>query len=192
LRAVQVPASPGSTPARITRCCKPLGAIGDGGMAVTFDAALADRLRRLRQYGWDEERVTHETGWRKWRPCSLPACRDARSTMDERDSVIHHKTGDVSDKNSCENSGAPSGNEQRVRIRSDFCARFNAKRQHLFFQSDPAQSVSDVLQRSDYGRKKGLRTVQEASDPPDRSCQEGRQMGRSKRNERSIKQRARI
>jgi hypothetical protein len=107
LRAVQVPASPGSTPARITRCCKPLGAIGDGGMAVTFDAALVDRLRRLRQYGWDEERVTHETGWRKWRPCSLPACRDARSTMDERDSVIHHKTGDVSDKNSCENSGAP-------------------------------------------------------------------------------------
>jgi hypothetical protein len=40
--------------------------------------------------------------------------------------------------------------------------------------------------------EEGLRTIQEASDPPDRSCQEGRQMGRSKRSERSIEQCARI
>jgi hypothetical protein len=40
--------------------------------------------------------------------------------------------------------------------------------------------------------KRDYCTVQEASDPPDCSCQDGRQMGRSKRNERSIKQRSRI
>jgi dTDP-4-amino-4,6-dideoxygalactose transaminase len=42
---------------------KNLGAIGDGGLIVTSNARIAARLRRLRQYGWeDSKRQTHETG----------------------------------------------------------------------------------------------------------------------------------
>lgn len=38
------------------------GAIGDGGMVVSRNANLARRIRRLRQYGWDEKRTTDEPG----------------------------------------------------------------------------------------------------------------------------------
>ena len=41
---------------------KNLGALGDGGMVVTHDAALAEKLRRLRQYGWERKYYSTEPG----------------------------------------------------------------------------------------------------------------------------------
>jgi dTDP-4-amino-4,6-dideoxygalactose transaminase len=41
---------------------KNLGALGDGGMIVTDDAALAERLRRLRQYGWERKYYSTDSG----------------------------------------------------------------------------------------------------------------------------------
>lgn len=41
---------------------KNLGALGDAGILVTRDPALADAARRLRQYGWDEHRNSQIPG----------------------------------------------------------------------------------------------------------------------------------
>lgn len=41
---------------------KNLGAIGDGGMVLTREPQIAERVRRLHQYGWDDSRQTHEAG----------------------------------------------------------------------------------------------------------------------------------
>lgn len=41
---------------------KNLGALGDGGMVVTDNQVLADRVRSLRQYGWRERYVSEEKG----------------------------------------------------------------------------------------------------------------------------------
>lgn len=41
---------------------KNLGAIGDGGMVVTNSQRISDRVRRIRQYGWDERRETDRLG----------------------------------------------------------------------------------------------------------------------------------
>jgi len=41
---------------------KNLGALGDGGAVVTDDDALAQKLRRLREYGWERKYYTTEPG----------------------------------------------------------------------------------------------------------------------------------
>jgi dTDP-3-amino-3,4,6-trideoxy-alpha-D-glucose transaminase len=41
---------------------KNLGALGDGGAVVCADPAIAARIRRLRQYGWDDRRISMEAG----------------------------------------------------------------------------------------------------------------------------------
>jgi dTDP-4-amino-4,6-dideoxygalactose transaminase len=41
---------------------KNLGALGDGGVVVTSDAAVAARIRALREYGWRERYVSSEAG----------------------------------------------------------------------------------------------------------------------------------
>jgi dTDP-4-amino-4,6-dideoxygalactose transaminase len=42
---------------------KNLGALGDGGMVVTNDPALAERARLLREYGWAERYTSQISGW---------------------------------------------------------------------------------------------------------------------------------
>ncbi|HKU08086.1 MAG TPA: DegT/DnrJ/EryC1/StrS family aminotransferase [Bradyrhizobium sp.] len=46
---------------------KNLGALGDGGAVTTNDAALAERLRQLRQYGWDSKYRVGRAGGRNSR-----------------------------------------------------------------------------------------------------------------------------
>jgi dTDP-4-amino-4,6-dideoxygalactose transaminase len=41
---------------------KNLGALGDGGMAVTGNPAIAEALREIREYGWRERYVSARTG----------------------------------------------------------------------------------------------------------------------------------
>ena len=46
---------------------KNLGALGDGGAVVTGDPKLAERVRRLRQYGWERKYLALERGGRNSR-----------------------------------------------------------------------------------------------------------------------------
>lgn len=52
---------------------KNLGALGDGGALTTNDPALAERLRRLRMYGWGTKYQTVEAGGRNSRLDELQA-----------------------------------------------------------------------------------------------------------------------
>ena len=53
---------------------KNLGAMGDGGAICTNDAALATRIRTLRQYGWHPKYHVTESGGRNSRLDEIQAC----------------------------------------------------------------------------------------------------------------------
>ncbi len=42
---------------------KNLGALGDGGAITTSDPEVEDKLKKLRQYGWDENRISKSPGY---------------------------------------------------------------------------------------------------------------------------------
>jgi dTDP-4-amino-4,6-dideoxygalactose transaminase len=42
---------------------KNLGCLGDGGAVTTSDPSLYEKLKALRQYGWDENRISQRAGW---------------------------------------------------------------------------------------------------------------------------------
>ena len=42
---------------------KNLGALGDGGALSTSNTTIASRASRLRQYGWNENKISEESGW---------------------------------------------------------------------------------------------------------------------------------
>jgi len=42
---------------------KNLGCLGDGGAITTHDPSLYENLRALRQYGWDDHRISRRPGW---------------------------------------------------------------------------------------------------------------------------------
>jgi len=42
---------------------KNLGALGDGGAITTRDPSVYEKLRALRQYGWNENRISQAAGW---------------------------------------------------------------------------------------------------------------------------------
>ena len=42
---------------------KNLGALGDGGALSTSNTTIASRVSRLRQYGWNENKISEESGW---------------------------------------------------------------------------------------------------------------------------------
>jgi aminotransferase EvaB len=52
---------------------KNLGALGDGGMIITDDVAIADSVRVLRQYGWDKKYQVSRAGGRNSRLDELQA-----------------------------------------------------------------------------------------------------------------------
>lgn len=52
---------------------KNLGALGDGGAVVTTDAAVAERVRQLRQYGWQQKYTVGYSGGRNSRLDELQA-----------------------------------------------------------------------------------------------------------------------
>lgn len=76
---------------------KNLGAIGDGGMVATNDAALAERVNLLRQYGWAERYVSAIAGWNTRLDEIQAAILRVKLRYLENDNLVRHRLAGLYD-----------------------------------------------------------------------------------------------
>ena len=114
---------------------KNLGAYGDGGAVATNDAAIAARLRQLRQYGWDRRDHAEREGWNSRLDELQAAILTAKLPWLERENARRRAIADRYDKAfhglplrllAVRNGTLPSRHLYPV-----FSARRDALREHL-------------------------------------------------------------
>jgi dTDP-4-amino-4,6-dideoxygalactose transaminase len=76
---------------------KNLGAYGDGGAVATGDAALAGRLRQLRQYGWSRRDHSEREGWNSRLDELQAAILSAKLPSLERENARRREIADAYD-----------------------------------------------------------------------------------------------
>jgi dTDP-4-amino-4,6-dideoxygalactose transaminase len=121
---------------------KNLGALGDGGMVVTGEDALAERLRALRQYGWRSRYVSDITGVNSRLDEIQAAILRVRLTMLEAENQRRHEIAAAYD------SGLAGLPLQLPARRSDAT--------HVFHQYVVRTPQRDALQRA--LRERGIGT----------------------------------
>ncbi len=110
---------------------KNLGALGDGGMVVTADEALAERLRALREYGWRERYVSDIAG--------------ANSRLDEvQAAVLRVKLGRLDADNARRAALAAAYDRGLAGLALDLPAR-RAGASHVFHQYVVRSPARDAL-----------------------------------------------
>lgn len=120
---------------------KNLGAMGDGGAVVTSDAALAARVRSLRQYGWRDRYVSAEPGM--------------NSRLDElQAAVLRVRLAHLADDNEARRGLAAAYAEALAGTRVE-CPTERAKGRHVYhlyvIQADWRDSLRSHLQRRGIG-----------------------------------------
>jgi dTDP-3-amino-3,4,6-trideoxy-alpha-D-glucose transaminase len=114
---------------------KNLGAIGDGGAVVTSRPEVTERLRSLREYGWDAARVSRELGWNS-RLDELQAAllrvklRHLPELLAQRRSVASSYAGEISSP-LLTHPSAPPDVEHSFHLYVVRCARRDALAAHL-------------------------------------------------------------
>ena len=98
---------------------KNLGAFGDGGLILAREPKIAERVRRLRQYGWDDARKTHEAG--------------LNSRLDPlQAAILHAKLPDL-DANNARRATIARRYEQGLRDLPIAIPRLRTDSQHVYY-----------------------------------------------------------